>query len=118
MGVRVLKPAYMQYRHASLKEAERFLTDFGFGLCAREAGTLYFRGVAPDGVCYVAHEGEPAFIAGGFEVADREVLEEASGDDRRRFRRETAPRASRWPLCRVARSRWLPDRSDCRAQTP
>lgn len=78
MSVRALKPAYMQYRHASLKEAERFLTDFGFNICAREAGTIYCRGVSADGVCYVAHEGEPAFVAGGFEVADRDVLDEAS----------------------------------------
>jgi catechol 2,3-dioxygenase-like lactoylglutathione lyase family enzyme len=68
----------MQYRHASLDEAERFLTDFGLVLCERDAGILYFRGVAPDGVCYVAHEGEPGFIAGAFEVASREVLEDAS----------------------------------------
>ena len=78
MGIRVLKPAYMQYRHASLDEAERFLADFGFVLCGREDRTLYYRGIAQDGVCYIAHEGEPAFIGGSFEVADRGMLEQAA----------------------------------------
>jgi catechol 2,3-dioxygenase-like lactoylglutathione lyase family enzyme len=78
MGIRVLQPAFMQYRHTSLSEAERFLTDFGFALCGREAGALYFRGVAGDGYCYVAHEGEAEFISGAFEVADLATLEEAS----------------------------------------
>ncbi|WP_375383450.1 VOC family protein [uncultured Sphingomonas sp.] len=78
MNVRALRPAYIQYRHASLDEAERFLDDFGLVVCGREPGVLYLRGVAADGVCYVAHEGEPAFVAGGFEVADRAVLETAA----------------------------------------
>ena len=78
MGVRALKPVYMQYRHASLDVAETFLADFGFVLCGREAGALYYRGVSSDGVCYIAHEGEPAFVGGAFEVEDHDVLEEAS----------------------------------------
>lgn len=78
MGIRVLQPAFMQYRHPSLAEAERFLTDFGFVLCGREDGALYFRGVSATGFCYVAHEGDPAFISGAFEVADRATLERAA----------------------------------------
>ncbi len=78
MSITVLQPAYVQYRHASLSDAERFMTDFGFVPCGREDGSLYFRGVSSQGYCYVAHEGEPAFVAGGFEVASRDVLERAS----------------------------------------
>lgn len=78
MGIEVLRPAYVQYSHASLVEAERFLTDFGFVVCGRTATAVYLRGVGADGFCYVAHEGVPGFIAGGFEVADVETLAEAS----------------------------------------
>ena len=78
MPVRAIQPAYVQYRHSSLAHAERFMTDFGFVICGRDDGAIYFRGVGSDGFCYVAYEGEPAFIGGAFEVADREVLEEAA----------------------------------------
>ncbi len=54
------------------------MSDFGFVLCGREADALYYRGVESGGCCYVAHLGEPEFVAGGFEVADLAALDEAA----------------------------------------
>ena len=78
MGVCVDRPAYVQYRHAALDVAHRFLTDFGFVECGREGATRFYRGVSADGVCYVAEEGDPAFLGGSFEVADADVLDKAA----------------------------------------
>lgn len=78
MGIRVERPAYVQYRHAALDQADRFLTDFGFVACGQEDGKLFYRGVLADGVCYVAEQGEPAFVAGSFEVADADMLDRAA----------------------------------------
>ncbi|QYE37112.1 VOC family protein (plasmid) [Polymorphobacter sp. PAMC 29334] len=78
MSVNVLGPAYVQYQHPSLAEAERFLSDFGFTACGGTGATRYFRGVEAGGYCYVAHEGPREFIAGGFEVVDVDALIGAS----------------------------------------
>lgn len=78
MAVVVKRPAFVQYRHRSLEDAERFLTDFGMVLCGRDDDVAYFRGVEANGYCYIAHKGEPEFVGGAFEVEGIADLEIAS----------------------------------------
>lgn len=78
MVVVAQRPAYVQYRHRCLDEAERFLADFGMVQCGRDDKVAYFRGVEPRGYCYIAHAGDPEFIGGAFEVESLAQLEIAS----------------------------------------
>ena len=67
---------HLIFERPDLREAERFLTDFGLQVAQRDAQQLYFRGTASRPYCYRVQQGKSArFIGMGFSVATRAELE-------------------------------------------
>jgi len=76
--IKVTDLAYVRFAAPDLDAMERFASDFGLVLAAREGGVLYHRGTDAAPYCHVTEEGEAAFRCLGFEAASAADLEAAS----------------------------------------
>lgn len=76
--IKVYDIAYVRFSAPDLDAMEKFGTDFGLGVAAREGDTLYMRGTDPSPYCHVTHLGEPGFAGIAFEAASGEDLERAA----------------------------------------
>lgn len=74
--VRAQALAHLIFERPDLKQAERFLGDFGLQTALRDATTLYMRGTGYAPYCYRVHHAErPRFIGFGLTLASRTDLE-------------------------------------------
>jgi len=76
--IKVHDIAYVRFGAPDLEEMERFLTDFGLAVSAREDGRLFARGTDPAPYLHVTEKGEPGFRGVAFEAASAEDLEAAA----------------------------------------
>jgi catechol 2,3-dioxygenase-like lactoylglutathione lyase family enzyme len=76
--IKVRDIAYVRFSAPDLDAMERFATDFGLVVSAREDETLYVRGTDGTPYCHVSEIGDPGFRAVGFEAASAEDLLAAS----------------------------------------
>ncbi|WP_026229711.1 2,4,5-trihydroxytoluene oxygenase [Trinickia symbiotica] len=68
--------AHLIFERPDLKQAERFLVDFGLSVASRTDEVLYMRGTSGAPYCYRVHRGDkPRFVGLGFTVGDRVDLE-------------------------------------------
>ncbi len=77
--IKVHDIAYVRFSAPDLDAMEKFGTDFGLFVTAREGDTLYMRGTDPSPYCHVTHLGESGFAGIGFEASSAEDLEKAAG---------------------------------------
>ena len=75
MGIKIQDIAYVRFSAPDLDEMEAFLVDFGMVRAERTSDTLYMRGLDEDPFLHVTHQGEPHFVAAGFEAASVKDLE-------------------------------------------
>lgn len=74
--VRAQALAHLIFERPDLKQAERFLGDFGLHTARRDTTTLYMRGTGSAPYCYRVHHAErPRFIGFGLTLASRTDLE-------------------------------------------
>jgi catechol 2,3-dioxygenase-like lactoylglutathione lyase family enzyme len=66
--IKVRDIAYVRFGAPDLDEMERFLTDFGLVVHAREAGRIFARGTDPDPYVHVTERGEAGFRGVAFEA--------------------------------------------------
>ncbi len=76
--IKVHDIAYVRFNAPDLDVMEKFGTDFGLVVAAREGDTLYMRGTDPQPYCHVTHLGEPGFAGLAFEAASADDLEGAA----------------------------------------
>jgi catechol 2,3-dioxygenase-like lactoylglutathione lyase family enzyme len=76
--IKVKDVAYVRFAAPDLDAMERFLTDFGLVVSAREGGVLYARGTDPSPYAHVTEPGDAAFRGVAFEAASAGDLEAAS----------------------------------------
>lgn len=76
--IKVRDVAYIRFSTPDIDAMEKFGTDFGFTVTAREGDTLYMRGTDPSPYCHVSTLGEPGFLGVAFEAASAEDLQKAS----------------------------------------
>jgi catechol 2,3-dioxygenase-like lactoylglutathione lyase family enzyme len=77
--IRVQDAAYVRFAAPDLDVMERFLTDFGLVVMAREDDALYARGTDPSPYLHVTERGEPGFRGMAFEAASADDLRAAAG---------------------------------------
>jgi catechol 2,3-dioxygenase-like lactoylglutathione lyase family enzyme len=80
--IKIQDVAYVRFAAPDLDEMERFATDFGLLVSAREPEVVYARGSDPEPFIHVTERGEPAFLGLGFDAesaADLKVLADAEG---------------------------------------
>ena len=76
--IKVHDIAYVRFSAPNLDEMERFLTDFGLAVTAREDETLYCRGTDGAPYIHVTEQGPAGFLSFGFEVVHEADLEAAA----------------------------------------
>jgi catechol 2,3-dioxygenase-like lactoylglutathione lyase family enzyme len=76
--IKVHDIAYVRFAAPDLDAMERFLTDFGLAVAAREGDVLYARGTDPSPYVHVTELGDPGFRAVAFEAASPEDLAAAA----------------------------------------
>ena len=76
--IKVHDIAYVRFGAPDLEKMERFLTDFGLAVSAREEGRLFARGTDPSPYLHVTERGEAGFRGVAFEAASAEDLEAAA----------------------------------------
>jgi catechol 2,3-dioxygenase-like lactoylglutathione lyase family enzyme len=76
--IKVRDIAYVRFSAPDLAAMERYLTDFGLVVHARENDVLYARACDPSPYVHVTELGEPGFQAVGFEAVSAEDLVAAS----------------------------------------
>ena len=76
--IKVKDVAYVRFGAPDLEPMEKFLTDFGLVVSAREGDVLYARGTDPSPYAHVTERGEAGFRGVAFEAASAEDLEAAS----------------------------------------
>jgi len=79
--IKVRDVAYVRFAAPDLGEMERFLTDFGLVVAARDGERLYARGTDPAPWFHHTVRGEPAFRGVGFEAASADDLARAASLD-------------------------------------
>ena len=82
MRVRIVKAAFVEYFHADIHKASKFLLDFGFEIAEQRGDeVIFFKGYGPDPYCYVvrrSQDGTPRFGGAAYEVETDQELEKAS----------------------------------------
>jgi catechol 2,3-dioxygenase-like lactoylglutathione lyase family enzyme len=69
---------HIRFRVPDLTPVERFMTDFGLTVAARDERRLYLRGSGPAPYCYIAELGEtPEMVAMAFKVGSPDMLRAA-----------------------------------------
>jgi catechol 2,3-dioxygenase-like lactoylglutathione lyase family enzyme len=76
--IKVLDLAYVRFAAPDLDAMERFLSDFGLVVAARQGDALYARGTDPGPYVHVTERGEPAFRGLAFEAASAGDLRAAA----------------------------------------
>ncbi|MDJ0849857.1 MAG: VOC family protein [Myxococcota bacterium] len=76
--IKVRDVAYVRFAAPDLDRMERFLTDFGLVVTAREDDRLFARATDPSPYVHVTERGEAGFRAVAFEAATAEDLEAAA----------------------------------------
>jgi catechol 2,3-dioxygenase-like lactoylglutathione lyase family enzyme len=76
--IKVEDLAYVRFAAPDLDQMERFLTDFGLVVNAREGESLYARGTDPAPYLHVTERGEPAFRGLAFQAASAADLSAAA----------------------------------------
>ncbi|CAM5999622.1 unnamed protein product [Sphagnum balticum] len=79
--IKLLRHAHVHYFHPDLKEADKFLADFGLISVERSETKIYYRGYGSDPFCYIAEQspsGKKSFGGGAFIVDSRAELVKAS----------------------------------------
>jgi catechol 2,3-dioxygenase-like lactoylglutathione lyase family enzyme len=82
MAIKIQDIAYVSFSAPDLNEMEAFLTDFGMIRAERTAEALYMRGLDGDAFLHVIYEGQPQFLAAGFEAGSIEVLETLAREEK------------------------------------
>ena len=77
--IKVHDVAYVRFGAPDLDAMERFLTDFGLVVTAREEDRIFARGTDPTPYCHVTERGEAGFRAVAFEAASAEDLRTVAG---------------------------------------
>ena len=76
--IKVKDVVFVRFAAPDLDAMERFLTDFGLVVTAREGGALYSRGTDPSPYLHVTEQGDAAFRGVAFEAASAEDLAAAA----------------------------------------
>jgi len=76
--IKVRDIAYVRFAAPDLARMERFLTDFGLVVNAREDGRLYARGTDPSPYVHVTELGDAGFLGVAFEAGSAEDLAAAA----------------------------------------
>ena len=76
--IKVHDIAYVRFNAPDLDAMERFLTDFGLVVHARENEVLYARGTDPSPYAHVTERGDPGFAGLAFEAGSAEDLAAAA----------------------------------------
>ena len=77
--IKVKDIAYVRFAAPDLDAMEKFLTDFGLKVSARDDERLYARGTDSSPYVHVTERGDPAFLGIAFEAACAEDLEAVAG---------------------------------------
>ena len=77
--IKVHDIAYVRFGAPDLDAMEKFLTDFGLKVSARDDERLYARGTDSSPYVHVTERGDPAFLGIAFEAACAEDLEAVAG---------------------------------------
>jgi len=82
MGIKIQDIAYVRFSAPDFDQMEAFLADFGMVRAERTGNTLYMRGLDPDPFLHVIHQGEPRFVAVGFEAGSTQDLEVLASEEK------------------------------------
>ncbi len=77
--IKVKDIAYVRFGAPDLEAMERFLTDFGLSVTAREADRIFARASDPAPYVHVTERGEPGFRGVAFEAGSADDLRAAAG---------------------------------------
>lgn len=72
--IKAVDLAFIRVRVPDLDKAQAFMTDFGLRLAERTEDVLYMRGTGSERHIYIAHRGEPKFLAMAFAAASEADL--------------------------------------------
>lgn len=82
MGIKIQDVAYVRFSVPDLDAMETFLTEFGMVRSERTRDALYMRGLDGSPFLHVAYQGDPRFLAVGFEGAAMQDLETLAREEK------------------------------------
>ncbi len=91
MAIKIQDIAYVKFSAPDLNEMEAFLTDFGMIRIERTAEALYMRALDGDAFLHVTYQGQPQFLAAGFETESIEDLETIAREEKASIQRLEGP---------------------------